>query len=853
MIDRGISCPVCRWSKTGQDMIPECGSSITLLVIEDDAVDMKAIERVLEKSSLNVSRIWPATSLAEASVQLKENTPDIILLDLGLPDSSGLDSVSQLQKLAQNTPIIVLTGLTDQEIAITAVQKGVQDYLTKSCINVCSLSRAIRYAIERKEHERKLHAIEKRYRTIFENSAVAIMMFDDQDRLVSWNRVTEELLGMDREDLYCKQVEALYTESEWPSAWIQDHAQGDMPHRLETKIVKKGGALIDVDVSWSILTESRNGVDGSVYVVQDITNRKCAERQLKAAMEEAKRMNEELTEATARANDLAAQAEIASAAKSKFLANMTHEIRTPMNAVIGFSDILADLPLDPVHKEYVEIIRQSGRHLVSLLNDILDLSKIEAGRLQIEMVECELPSLLETLESMMRILAEKKGLQFHVVSNPDLPDRIYTEPVRLHQCLTNLVNNAIKFTESGHVCVRVFREDSSSDPYLRFDVEDSGVGIPKDKQQSIFEAFTQLDVDTTRRYEGTGLGLTITRSLIEMLGGSLLLKSRQGKGSVFSLRVPVGACKGKKVSTDKTNEDNDMASQDHVYEGHVLVAEDVQTNQRLVHLMLERIGLKVTIAENGDQAIKMATSRTFDLILMDVQMPGLNGLDATKALRLRGISIPIVALTAHTMREDRQECLEAGCNAYLSKPIDRAELIQIIERYLPHQAGESTGSLDSSIAAMASSSQDHVVSAMAEDSIPSDDMEIIDWPQLISRIVDEELAEDIMPICVQDNKERLDLLTMAVDEENTADVRLYAHAIKGSMLNVGANRISRVARLLEHMAGRGDLSKARDHLARIREEFDRFEALVSRPNWIEIVKQNHGDERTEVVGQSHLK
>jgi len=854
MDDRGIVCPVCRSSKqAGREIESECAKPVTLLVIEDDAVDMTAVKRVLEQSSLIVSETWSATTLAEALTFLKKEVPDIILLDLGLPDSSGLASVSRLQEQAPETPIIILSGLDDQETAIEAVQRGVQDYLTKSCINVCSLTRAICYAIKREEHERQLRAMEKRYRTIFENSAVAIMMFDDQDKLISWNRVTEDLLGMDHSDLYHKRAETLYSESKWRNVEFEEGLEGDMRCHMETKMTKKGGEVIDVDVSRTVLTESRNGVEGTVYVVQDITNRKRAEMKLKEAMEEAKRVNEELIEATARANDLAAQAEIASAAKSQFLANLTHDIRTPMNAIIGFSDILAEVPLESTYREYVEIIRDSGRHLICLLNDILDLSKIEAGRLQIDTVDCDLSSLLETIELMMGVLAKQKGLEFSVLSTDGLPEVIHTDPMRLRQCLTNLVGNAIKFTEAGYVCVRVSQEDKRPTSYLRFDVEDSGVGIPKDKQESIFEPFSQLGADAARRYEGTGLGLPITRSLAEMLGGSLLLESQPGKGSVFSLRLPVRIGKGRSTSdvghtADPVSRVSNEVSPGRAYQGHVLVAEDVQTNQRLVHVILERAGLKVTIAEDGVQAVEKGASGAFDLILMDVRMPELNGLDATRELRRREISIPIVALTAHTMPEDRRECIEAGCNAYLSKPIDRAELIRVIERYLPRKTGESAPSLDPSMDDAASD-----LAALPEDRIGSaNGVDVINWPQLISRIVDEELAEDIMPIAVQDNRERLDRLSQAVQEENVADVRLYAHAIKGSMMNVGANRISRVARTLEHRAGKGDLSRAQEHLTRIREEFERFEALVSKPDWLHIVKrgQDPGQD-TDTQLQSH--
>lgn len=928
------------------------------------------LERALATCSLGNITTQQATSLGEAVARLDEDKPDVVLLDLGLPDSSGLDSVSTLETWIDEVPIIVLTGLEDRQTALRAVQKGVQDYLTKDCITGDILTRVIRYAIERKEHERRLRSVEDRYRMVFENSAVAITVADEALRLVSWNQVAEELLGMNRSDLFGREVRTLYPQEEWQRIHAHDILRSGGHAHMETTMIRRTGEIIDVDLSLSVLTDARGRITGSMAVARDITQRKITERalrereerlelaisgadlatwdwnvvtggirfnarwvemlgyavgelrpdigvwqdllhpddkaraigalnahlvgqtssydaeyrlrhksgrwvwvldkgrviernengnptracgthlditarkeaetHLKQAKERAEQMSRELMEATERANEMAKRAEAANAAKSRFLANMTHEIRTPMNAIIGFSDILAEHDLGAELQQYVELIRDSGHHLLRLIDDILDLSKIEAGRMQIEPRDCRLAVVLNSVEAMMRPLAEKKDLQFEVMCSPDVPDLVHTDSARLRQCLVNLVGNAIKFTETGHVHVRVLLDGERTDPCLRFDVEDTGIGIAPDKQEIIFDAFEQADGTTTRHYGGTGLGLAITRKLVELLGGAVHVKSRPGQGSVFSLTMPAGFCTldnpPSSVSLPVESAVTDDLVRNMRFCGRILVAEDTPTNQLLIRLILEQLGAEVTLATDGDEAVEEATRHPYDLILMDVQMPQKNGHEATRELRRRGLTVPIVALTAHAMKEDRQACLAAGCDGYLAKPIDRDELVRILARHLPSQEEPTRPAIGS----RSSSSEDRDVMTSNEP-VPEP---VIAWDRLISRIVDEDLARELMPACVQDNRARLESLHEAVEARDAGGVKSYAHAIKGSAANLGAERLSQAARRLEHMATVQDLSSAEECLEEIQAEFARFEAFVSQVNWIELARTQGHTERS---------
>ncbi len=378
------------------------------------------------------------------------------------------------------------------------------------------------------------------------------------------------------------------------------------------------------------------------------------------------------------------QAESANRAKSEFLANMSHEIRTPMNAVLGFADLLKATQLTDEQAEYVSIVQNSGKNLLMLINDILDFSKIESGRLTLEKAAFELDMLLNELESLMQISAGKKNVEFRIIRTQPLPQTVISDYFRIYQCLLNLIGNAIKFTQQGHVHLNVSSQQHPNGVWLRMDVEDTGIGIPSDKLTTIFEAFTQTDSSTTRKYGGTGLGLTISRRLAEMMGGQIAVSSVVGQGSTFSLLIPAGVSTIEAASSPVLPKaPPKTVCENQRFEGRILVAEDNASNRILIGKLLNKRGLEPVFAENGLEAVEKAMEG-FDLILMDIQMPELNGYEAAAKIKSLGIDSPIVALTANAMQGDREKCIESGCCDYLAKPIDPLSLSAVLEKYLAH-------------------------------------------------------------------------------------------------------------------------------------------------------------------------
>lgn len=452
----------------------------------------------------------------------------------------------------------------------------------------------------------------------------------------------------------------------------------------------------------------RKHAGGEIGILFDAFNRMLD--QIQHSKDELARANDELEESVTRRTEQLAKAcdaaEAANQAKSEFLANMSHEIRTPLNAVLGFTELLRHESNDvspEEREEYLDTIHTSGEHLLQLINDILDLSRVEAGYLEVELRECSPRVLLAEVVALLGVRARERGLELNYHWIGPQPESIETDEHRLRQLLMNLVGNAIKFTSTGRVDILAELErvdglsgsvlnalgqsitdsDEFADKYrLRIDVVDTGIGIDSDRLSQIFEPFSQADTSITRRYGGTGLGLAISHRVATALGGSLDVRSTENVGSTFTARVCA------KNITWPADTDEQPARADDAQAAcdtnildlpqRVLIVDDGETNRKLVRLILEKRGIATTLACDGREGVDAILAGGFDLVLMDMQMPVLDGIAATRELRERGINIPVIALTANTMRVDRQQCLDAGCNGYVTKPIQATKLLKLM-------------------------------------------------------------------------------------------------------------------------------------------------------------------------------
>ncbi|CAN5337484.1 hypothetical protein BH09BAC1_BH09BAC1_00460 [soil metagenome] len=878
------------------------GQHLIFLMAEDNEGDAILLTRALKQLFNDNITLISHETLDAVRDYLENGKADVLLLDINLPDSNENISFDFIREYKSKLPIIVFSGHQTEELRVSAIKAGAQDFIIKGQHDYRQLDRAIYYAIERftlqhqveryaheikaykdklveaqaiaqlghweyepfnmvfhwslealgilelpinrkrmpirdfldmvaegdrrmvmetfrqaiednsdfniditmlmsdltikhinlrvrsnNEHsldrkiivgtlqditgrkriEEALKKSEEKYHILFEQSRYAIYITSREGHFVDYNKATMEIFGYTHDEMKRLNVKEIYLNPFERVKFKKEIEEKGFVRDFELKLRRKDGTKIDCVITASLWYSNENKLMGYQGTIRDITEKRHSEELVK---------EKEIAQRSAKM-------------KERFLANMSHEIRTPINAINGLTHLVQQTTLDEKQREYISGIRSSSEHLMELINDILDFTKIEAGKVIFESVDFHVGSLLQQVVNTLRFKAHDKKIELNLESDPKLPDSLQGDPLRLKQILINLLSNSVKFTDEGHVkLITKVLEQKPDGIVISFIVEDTGIGIPEDKIDSVFSSFTQVNQELNRKAEGTGLGLTITRQLVEAQGGNVSVKSKINEGTTFTVILKYK--EGGMVAAAQQGESiKGFQAMDIGYK-RILIVEDKKLNQLVANEMLHHWwkGIETEIAENGRIAIEMLQQRDYDIVLMDVQMPEMDGLEATRYIRKRFIppasEVPILAMTAFATTGEADKCIEAGMNDYISKPFEPRHLHDKIVALLYYKDGVRPGPVQAP--------------RNREEAQSGETLNLT----YLDRITggNENLRQQILELLLLETPEELSKLEEHTKECNWPRVRGVAHKMKSTATYMGLSQTLANLKLIEENA-----------------------------------------------------
>ena len=808
---------------------------VPILLVDDNAAKRLALKAIL--LPLGHSIVEADSGLSALRCLMVQDFA-VILLDVRMPIMDGFETAALIRERRQSemTPIIFITAHGTNEMLNTDLYaEGAVDFIFAPVVpeelraKVSVFANLFSRAEELAARAGELQKSADQLRLLTDAAPIGIFQTDPSNRYVYTNPRWSEITGISAAKAAGREWDTIVAPQERSglNAELADGAldRAELSHRFE--ISRPDSAPRIVIVTSKSIPDNEGGIAGWVGTLGDVT----AEADAEAAM----------TDARDRATET-------SQLKSDFLANMSHEIRTPMNGVIGMTDLLLETELDDRQRDYAQTVRSSGEALLNIINDILDFSKVEAGKLTIEDIEFNLRSIVDDVVDLLVGPAKAKGLPLTPVIEGSIPDMVIGDPGRVRQVLINLIGNAIKFTHSGEIVVRVTQDDSGGgDTIIRFQISDTGDGIEPEKLATVFQPFVQGDSTTSRKYGGTGLGLSISSQLVALMGGNCGVSSRLGIGSDFwfTIAVHTGAGRATDAGIDHVNAlataEATTGSVEPATNGHtltrslsvrqgppglLLLAEDNPVNQRVAKAMLEHLGFEVDVVDDGAEAVKAVTMTPYQAILMDCQMPILDGYQATREIRrVQGISTrtPIIAVTASAMSSDQQRCLAAGMDDYLPKPLSLLALDAVLARWAP--GGDSDIAVDHSHTPQGADGPPTSEPASHPDG-PALDAEVVGRLARLGEARGEDLLEQLSTLFLADADARVVALRRALADGDAAAVVISAHTLSGASANLGARGLAGLCATLEADGAAGDLDGSAELLQAVEAELARVRSAL---------------------------